>query len=719
MRMDPLVRAALTLQQLARKSMGTLIAVGAGAYLAYFASGAAPALWSGVVLLLFLISLSMRAHARLARVVPRETVRLDFEVFTHLTVLVFLGVISTPGGFSGAYYPLVYALMMLTAAFARPQAAVATAAFTVALEWAIDEARDGRGSADLGPHAVLVVAFAALNLIVFRAEIARVRRLSRARIEGEIRRMREDARSYRLIGAPTSAVEPVSSPLAAQPPGDPERLLRSSVDQIHGSVHVTLRLLRRALGLRTAAILWAGEGGQTLSVREIATDDVEIERGPFSSAEGLFGAALRTGEAVSLTDARARKVVPFYRAMPPIESVCAVPLREHGAVRGVLVVDRDRPDPFTKEDVALLSQVTEFVLRTVENERVFVQLERAKVEQGKLYRAVDQLALATTEAEVIESGVSSAREFAAFDFAVVTLFHREGQQGTHEICAASGEGAAELVGQSFRHNGGLVSMVIANKHPLPYRGDYDPARQVVFTRRIRPPDMPALVVLPLLVHDSALGTLILGSSQKGAFGDSVRTTLEVLARHVAVSLANARMVKRLEDLATTDGLTNLYNKRTLVEVAKQKLRSAERFEKPLSVLVCDLDHFKKINDTYGHDVGDVVIKGFAEILRRTKRNTDAVGRFGGEEFVVVCEETDAGGAQLLAERIREQLESTTFHGKDQPIRVTCSIGIATYPRGGADWDALFKSTDEALYASKHGGRNRVTPWNPKLRGAAA
>jgi two-component system cell cycle response regulator len=263
-----------------------------------------------------------------------------------------------------------------------------------------------------------------------------------------------------------------------------------------------------------------------------------------------------------------------------------------------------------------------------------------------------------------------------------------------------------------------VSMVIANKHPLPYRGDYDPARQVVFTRRIRPPDMPSLVVLPLLVHDNALGTLVLGSSQKGAFGDSVRTTLEVLARHVAVSLANARMVKRLEDLATTDGLTNLYNKRTLAEVGKQKLRSAERFEKPLSVLVCDLDHFKKINDTYGHDVGDVVIKGFAEILKRTKRNTDAVGRFGGEEFVVVCEETDAAGAQLLAERIREQLEATTFHGKDQPIRVTCSIGIATYPRGGADWDALFKSTDEALYASKHGGRNRVTQWNPKLRGAA-
>jgi diguanylate cyclase (GGDEF)-like protein len=716
--MDPLVRAALTLQQLARRSFGTAVAVAAGAYLSYFASGGAPLSGSFVALGLFGISLSIRAAERLRRVAPRETVRLDLELFTHLTVLAYLLVLCAPGGLGGAYYPLVYSLMMLTAAFARPTAAAGTVFFAIALEWAVDLGVLGRAGPDLLPHAALILSFAALNLVVFRAEIARVRRLSRARVDGEIRRMRDDARSYRLIGAPTSAVEPRSNPTAAPPKADPDRLLRSSLDQIHGSVHVTLRLLRRALGLRTAAILWAGEGG-TLTVREIATEDTEIDRGPFSSAEGLFGAALRTGEAVSLTDGRARKLVPFYKTSPSVESVCAVPVREHGIVRGILVVDRDKPEPFTGEDVALLTGVTDFVLRTIENERVFVQLDCAKVEQGKLYRAVDQLALATTEAQVIEAGVSSAREFAAFDFAVVTLFHRDGQHGTHEICAASGEGAAELVGQSFRHNGGLVSMVIANKHPLPYRGDYDPARQVVFTRRIRPPDMPSLVVLPLLVHDSALGTLVLGSSQKGAFVDSVRTTLEVLARHVAVSLANARMVKRLEDLATTDGLTGLYNKRTLVEVAKQKLRSAERFEKPLSVLVCDLDHFKKINDTYGHDVGDVVIKGFGDILRRAKRNTDAVGRFGGEEFVVVCEETDATGAQLLAERIREQLETTTFHAKEQPIHITCSIGIATFPRAGTDWDQLFKATDEALYASKHGGRNRVTAWNPKLRGVAA
>lgn len=715
--MDPVVRAALTLEQLGRRTAGFIVAVLFGTYVVYFESGAPPGL-SLLVAALFAASLVLRAVRRLRRIAPRDTVRLDIELFTHLFVVGYVGVLVSPGGLEGPFYPIIYVLSMLAAAFARPAAAAVSVGFGVVLEGALDQFVLGVGLAPAVPHAVLATAFAALNLIVFRAEIARVRKLSRARLNGELQRMRDDARSYRLIGAPTSAADPASSPTAA-PKGDPERLIRSSVDQIHTTLEFSLRITRRSLGLRSAALLWLADGGQVLTLREISTDDTEIERGPFRAAQGLFGAAVRSGEAVTLTDDRARRHVPFYRNPPVIESVCVAPVREHGHLRGLIVVDRVEPIPFTAADVSILSGLSEFVLRTIENERVFVQLERAKVEQGKLYRAVDLLAAATTEAQVIEAGVNSARDFAAFDFAVVTLAHPDEHHTTHEICAASGEGADSLVGQTFRHNGGLVSMVVANKHPLPYRGDYDPDRQIVFTRRIRPPDMPSLVVLPLVVHDNVLGTVVLGSNQRGAFGDSVRPTLEVLSRHIAVSLANARMVKRLEDLATTDGLTGHYNKRALTEVARSKIHSAERFEKPLSLLICDIDHFKKVNDTYGHDVGDVVIKGFADVLGRTKRQTDAVGRFGGEEFVLVCEETSAEGATELSERIRVELESTTFHAKEGPVRVTCSIGVATFPRAGVDWESLFKAADEALYVSKRSGRNRVTIWNQKMRGVAA
>jgi diguanylate cyclase (GGDEF)-like protein len=231
--------------------------------------------------------------------------------------------------------------------------------------------------------------------------------------------------------------------------------------------------------------------------------------------------------------------------------------------------------------------------------------------------------------------------------------------------------------------------------------------------------MPSILVLPLLVHERALGTLVLGAKRRGAFGDAVRPTLEVLARHMAVSLANARMVKKLEELATTDGLTGLLNKRAMLDMATQKVAAATRFSRHLSVLVIDIDFFKKVNDTYGHDVGDLVIRGIGDILRRAKRTTDAVARFGGEEFVVICEETDAKGAMLLAERVRNEVEAKSFVTPEGPLKVTCSVGIATFPDAGRDWDALFKSADGALYTSKKSGRNRSTAWSPQRKTSAA
>ncbi|MEI9952047.1 MAG: diguanylate cyclase [Pseudomonadota bacterium] len=712
--MDPLVRSALWVQQVITRSSGLALSFALSGYLIYWAVEPPPLLWSVAAVALLGGSLGYRLLKRLRSLSSSETTRLDLELFTHLVVLAYGAILHTPGGLDGPYYPAVYALVMICASFAKPLAAAGTIAFAVLMEAALNFIAWGGHDTDrLLPHATLLGVFAFLNMLVFRAEIARIRALSRQRIETELRKMKDAARSYRLLGAPTAAGEraTLSSPDAE------ERLLRSGVDEIHQAVEFALILLCRTLGLRTALLLGLDATGGQLHIQELSSTEDGIASGPFSARDGIFGASLAKGSLLAIAGPKAGAHVPYYTRKPAIGAVCATPLLDHGNARGLLVVDRESKQPFSAEEEETLRSAAHFVLRAIENERVFVQLDRAKVEQGKLYRAANALASATTEAQVIEAGVSGAREFAAFDFAVVTLFDKNSSE--HEICAVSGEGAGELVGQRFKHNSGLVSMVVANRHALPYRGDYDPSRQTVFTRRLNPPAMPSLLVLPLLVHDRALGTLVLGSNRRGAFGDSVRPTLEVLASHVAVSLANARMLKRLEELATMDGMTGLFNKRALQDVAIQKLKSAQRFKKPLSLLVCDIDHFKRVNDTYGHDVGDIVIKGFADVLKRVKRDTDAVGRFGGEEFVIVCEETDERGALLLAERIRSELEATSFHSELGPIKVTCSVGASLFPLAGQTWEALFKSTDEALYASKRGGRNRVTLWTPKLQGCAA
>src|SRR6478609_3643687 len=691
--MDPLVRSALWVQQVITRSSGLVLSFALSGYLIYWAVEPPPMLWNLAAVVLLGGSLGYRLVKRLRLLSSSagEATRLDLELFTHLLVVAYGAILHTPGGLDGPYYPAVYALVMICASFAKPLAAAGTIAFAVLMEAALNFIAWGSHDTDrVLPYVALLGVFAFLNMLVFRAEIARIRTLSRQRIETELRKMKDAARSYRLLGAPTSIGERGTAPS----PDAEERLLRSGVDEIHQAVEFALILLCRTLGLRTALLLGLDANGSQLHIQELSSTEDGIASGPFSARDGIFGASLAKGSLLAIAGPKAGAHVPYYTRKPAIGAVCATPLLDHGNPRGLLVVDRESKEPFSAEEEETLRSAAHFVLRAIENERVFVQLDRAKVEQGKLYRAANALASATTEAQVIEAGVSGAREFAAFDFAVVTLFDKNSNE--HEICAVSGEGASELVGQRFKHNSGLVSMVVANRHALPYRGDYDPSRQTVFTRRLSPPAMPSLLVLPLLVHDRALGTLVLGSNRRGAFGDSVRPTLEVLASHVAVSLANARMLKRLEELATMDGMTGLFNKRALQDVALQKLKSAQRFKKPLSLLVCDIDHFKRV-----------------------KRDTDAVGRFGGEEFVIVCEETDERGALLLGERIRSELEATSFHSELGAIKVTCSVGAALFPLAGQSWEALFKSTDEALYASKRGGRNRVTLWTSKLQGCAA
>lgn len=556
----------------------------------------------------------------------------------------------------------------------------------------------------------------AVTRLRLRHIVSRVRQNTRQAVEGELSRMRQTARSYRLEGfaeaADDRAVEAPPTSAAPVP------AVAASIEHLHVSLHFVLRLLSENLGLRTVALLFASEEEpEKFGVREVVTDCRELLPRPIEVQGGVLAAATSTRAPVLIDGSKARGRFPLYAEGVEPTAIGAVPLIEDGAVTGILLIDMQPGRTLGDVTLHQLSDAADFVLRAIQAERLLLQIDRAKKQQTKLYQAAQALAKARTENEVIRAGVESARRFTSFDFAAVTLYDADRRE--HEICAASGPDSELLAGATFGDNGSLVSLVVETRHSLPYRGEFYGSQQVVFDATLSAPQLSSLLILPLFVHESVLGTLILGSQTAGMLGEDVRPTLEVLAQQVAVSLANARMVKRLADLATTDGLTGHLNKRALLEVAQQKICSASRFAKPLSVIVGDIDLFKRVNDTFGHDVGDVVIRGFGNVLRRTKRETDAVGRFGGEEFVLVCEETDATGARLLAERIRQELGATVFHTEQGPLQITCSLGVATMPVAGTEWDQLFKAADEALYAAKRGGRNRVSVWTPGVRAAVA
>ena len=690
--MEVLVRAALSVRRALRAAQAPSVAVAIAALVAAgmlappFGALAAVALGGCALLLALAVKRKVGARAEASLVT-------DTGVALYASSLVAAIVFAYEPRLDGPLAASFYLLIALLAAFTKPQATAAAVVDLVAIEALVRRARGDFGWETIGLRAALLAAFAGVNVLFLRAEVARVRRAGRARLEHELKRLEDDARSYRLLGAGESR--------------DDERLARSSVEEIQRAVHYALELLRRTLDLNTAALLWLNDAGTHLRISELSTASDDIHDAPIPIGDGVLGAVVVKKDRVTLAHLKPSFNVPYYEGDCPVRVLLAMPILEDGNLRGILVLDRVKDVAFTPHEEELAAQAARYCLRAIQNERIFVQLERAKVEQGKLYDAAKALGAALSERDVLDAGVRSAQKIAAFDLAAVTLFDEQAR--THHVVAATGE-IEDLVGSKFAHNTGLVSMVVQNKFPLPYKGEYDHARQAVLTKHFPWPKLPSLLVLPLVLHDRALGTLILGAKRRGAFGDQVRPTLEVLASHLAVSLQNARMVAKLEQMATTDGLTGLLNKRAMLDAAAQKIAAAARFGRKLSLLVTDIDFFKKVNDTYGHDVGDVVIKGLGEILRRQKRATDLVARFGGEEFIVLCEQTDERGALLLAERIREELEKTKFHTEHGPMSVTCSLGVATFPEAGDSWETLFKSADEALYVSKRSGRNRVTAW---------
>jgi diguanylate cyclase (GGDEF)-like protein len=677
--------------------------------------------WSVELLCVAAFAVAWQRALRRRRRPPRGAVLalLDFELGSLCAIALLQCLAWLPGGLHGPFQGLMYVFLVLVTALARPSALLGIGAVLVLLE-ASSARLTHAGTLSTAPQTLL------LALGVLGLWLARRTRGERARDVAVRDGAQRPSQAPALpSAAPTtprasSAPRPASRAARRRASSEPTALesapsdagrARSGLDDLQRSLSAALDLCRMTLDCRSVLALSLDTTGRWLFVREVSSGETSVCPGPFSAADGVFAAALTSGRIAELVSQAAARQVPYYKVPFPVGHVAAVPLGTGTDTAGLLALDRPLAEPLRPEQRLVLETAAELVRRTLEIERSVVQLERAKVEQGKLYRAAEQLNEAQSEKQVIEAGVGSAREFAAFHFAAVTLV-REG--GAHEICAVSGPHTSELVGKTFKDSTGLVGMVVENRHALPFRGLCDAGYQVVFTRDLPSPDLRSLLVLPLLVHQEVLGTLVLGSDEPSAFGSAVRPTLEVLARHIAVSLANARMMKRLEDLATTDGLTGLLNKRALIDAARQKLRSSVRFQKPLSVLVCDLDHFKSVNDTHGHDVGDRVIRGFADVLKHGKRDTDLVGRFGGEEFVVICEQTDLVGAQQLAERIRTDLANTTFVTSSGPLRVTCSVGIAAFPRAGQDWDELFRATDEALYASKRAGRDRVTVWSPRI-----
>jgi diguanylate cyclase (GGDEF)-like protein len=217
------------------------------------------------------------------------------------------------------------------------------------------------------------------------------------------------------------------------------------------------------------------------------------------------------------------------------------------------------------------------------------------------------------------------------------------------------------------------------------------------------PDMQPLR-LPLVFEDNLLGILWIWGK------DLSRADLPIMsifAKQVGVSLERARLFQEVQSLALTDPLTGLQNRRSLFELGRVEFARATRMNRPFCCLMLDLDHFKQINDTYGHPAGDQVLREFANRCKFLVREVDLLGRYGGEELLILMPETDRNTAIHVAERLRAGVAATPIKVLDREIEVTVSIGVATQDENTTQLETLIARADQAMYIAKHRGRNQV------------
>ncbi len=639
----------------------------------------------------------------------------ELELGLLLLTSVYVLVAAT-GGIRSFLYPLVYAVVsfLMVVHRYRPVAAallLATGLLEIAVGW---RGADRADHALMAYHLVFIGFFAAGNLLVLGSLVRRLRAEHERRLDAALATMRQEARDFRLIAT--------SLPACSRTRSREEEELRmayAGVESIREQLFHTLDLLRTSMGLRSCALLWCDHGASRgvrapvqLQLKELATDSEYALDQPLLPTPGILTSVIANPHTLRLERLAGKRLPPYYRGPEPVTDLCAVPLLDGASLRAILCADRIGDRPFDDDEAALLERAAQHIARVIEHERVFTAVERSKYEQEQFYRASELLNEALTLEQVYEKTFAALAAFAQYDLAVITDASSDGR--THRVIAVhtrGGEGWAEVAerlrGLEFSDPTSMVAMAVKNRHFMPAGGEMLDPDTVVFNARTRLRSAKSLLVLPLTRGDQVLGAVTLAAARPQQYPAQTREMLRVISHHVGVSLQNARMYQSMEERATTDGLTGLTNHRAFQERLAQLHALAERTQQKYAIILTDIDHFKSINDTYGHPIGDQVLKRVAAVFAGRARKVDIVARYGGEEFVLVLPDTDGEGAVHFANRLREEVAELAMTSEHGTFKITISMGVAEFPSDGRERLALIERADQALYYCKEHGRNRV------------
>ena len=475
---------------------------------------------------------------------------------------------------------------------------------------------------------------------------------------------------------------------------DASQAVLSTVD-LDEVLRQILMIARDYFHLQNVAILLLDKEASELYPRSQIGWDKGCETIRLEMGAGITGAAAKLKRPVYVPDVSQdpRYVV----SAKSTRSELAIPLMVRDEVVGVLDCQSEKLNYFDSETIDLLTIFSTQASMALQNARLH-SLERRRASQLEAINAIAQQMTAVLDLKELLSKVCSLIQH-AFQVSHVSVLLKE--EDELFLRAHHGELTPHLPADGKLSLGNEFWMqTISSGRTLIENDTRQSTEQPGFYV-----ETASRMCIPLVSFGQSLGVLVLDSDRAGAFQPGDIQPLESVADICATAIQNASYVDRVKQLAYLDGLTGIFNRRFFELRIMEEMDRARRFGTGMAVIMVDIDQFKRLNDEFGHLLGDEVLRQVSSIFHQQVRKIDVVCRYGGEEFAILLSQTNLIHAVGVAEKLRRLVESWQFPGVPRPV--TISAGAASYPEHGTTRDDLVKSADAGLYAAKQGGRNRV------------
>lgn len=482
--------------------------------------------------------------------------------------------------------------------------------------------------------------------------------------------------------------------------------IEKSVDVLIDSC---IKLIRARIDANTVAVFFPTVDGG-LKLRRFSSLSQHInENAVIYPGMGIIGGFLKEGKMqLNLPEIISDSVTLYYYTQDAgIRSLMASPIIAGDAERGSIIIDSTNKKNFTDEDHAFLSVTASILGNAVFNAYLYTE---HKLEHIRL------AAMSSIEKEFFQNlslDVILDKMLEVIPFAVacnrLTISIKSEKANSAEIKRTWGLSTDGLNNLQFSLKEKNLAALMYSKNISIARNFSKEHYEIRYAENEpRNEEFSSFLAVPIGVDDPK-GLILLESVGRDAFTESDKDLLVRLALSAGLAIEKILILDQARNLATHDGLTGLNNHREFQQILSDEITRAIRYQDSLSLVICDIDFFKKVNDTYGHQFGDTVLKGVAFCLESCiRQGVDTVARYGGEEFALIIVKSDDSNAVETAERIRQQISNKLFRAPSgEDVHVTMSFGIAVYRQHARQIDELIKKADKALYRAKDNGRNRV------------